>query len=162
MQCLPRDLNRHAELLHACVWLLLNVKNDIVFKKATLYEREVIKKQTFFIRWQKLPYSYNRWLGNHSLKATYYVNQLLSSFYTRIKISMTLEAWNTRMHHSFNFIRKFKPRLPNHLLYEYGSFCQRIKNFCFFITSRSYNVAFLKRYRFLHLIFAFFRTLPLL
>jgi hypothetical protein len=30
------------------------------FKKATLYEREVIKKQKFFIRWQKLPYSYNR------------------------------------------------------------------------------------------------------
>jgi hypothetical protein len=27
----------------------LNVKNDIVFKKATLYEREVIKKQKFFI-----------------------------------------------------------------------------------------------------------------
>jgi hypothetical protein len=38
------------------------------------------------------------------------------------------------------------------MLYEYGSFCRRIKNFCFFITSRSYNVAFLKRYRFLHLI----------
>jgi hypothetical protein len=34
------------------------------------------------------------------------------------------------------------------MLYEYGSFCRRIKNFCFFITSRSYNVAFLKRYRF--------------
>jgi hypothetical protein len=31
------------------------------FKKATLYEREVIKKQNFFIRWQKLPYSYNMW-----------------------------------------------------------------------------------------------------
>jgi hypothetical protein len=29
------------------------------FKKATLYEREVIKKQKFFIRRQKLPYSYN-------------------------------------------------------------------------------------------------------
>jgi hypothetical protein len=42
------------------------------------------------------------------------------------------------------------------MLYEYGSFCQRIKNFCFFITSRSYNVAFLKRYRFLHLFFAVF------
>jgi hypothetical protein len=26
------------------------------FEKATLYEREVIKKQKFFIRWQKLPY----------------------------------------------------------------------------------------------------------
>jgi hypothetical protein len=62
------------------------------FQKATLYEREVIKKQKFFIRWQKLPYSYNRWLGNHSLKATYYVNQLFSSFYTCNKISMTLEA----------------------------------------------------------------------
>jgi hypothetical protein len=46
----------------------------------------------------------------------------------------------------------FKLRLPYHMLYEYGSFCRRIKNFCFFITSRSYNVAFLKRYRFLHLI----------
>jgi hypothetical protein len=45
----------------------LNVKNDIVFKKATLYEREVIKKQKFFIRRQKLPYSYNMWLGNRSL-----------------------------------------------------------------------------------------------
>jgi hypothetical protein len=39
----------------------LNVKNDIVLKKATLYEREVIKKQKFFIRRQKLPYSYNMW-----------------------------------------------------------------------------------------------------
>jgi hypothetical protein len=48
----------------------LNVKNDIVFKKPTLYEREVMKKQKFFIRWQMLLYSYNRWLGNHSLKAT--------------------------------------------------------------------------------------------
>jgi hypothetical protein len=37
--------------------------------------------------------SSDKWLGNHSLKATYYVNQLLSSFYTCIKISMTLEAW---------------------------------------------------------------------
>jgi hypothetical protein len=38
-------------------------------------------------------YSYNRWLGNHSLIATYYVNQLFLSFYTCIKISMTLEAY---------------------------------------------------------------------
>jgi hypothetical protein len=38
----------------------LNVKKRYRFKKATLYEREVIKKQKFFIRWQKLPYSYNR------------------------------------------------------------------------------------------------------
>jgi hypothetical protein len=45
----------------------LNVKDDIVLKKATLYEREVIKKRKFFIRWQKLPYSYNKWLGNRSL-----------------------------------------------------------------------------------------------
>ena len=28
----------------------LNVKNDIVLKKATLYERGVIKKQIFFLR----------------------------------------------------------------------------------------------------------------
>jgi hypothetical protein len=82
------------------------------------------------------------------LKATYYANKLISFSYMCIKISMTVEAWNTRMHHSFNFMRKFKLRLPNHMLYEYGSFCQRIKNVCFFITSRSYNVAFLKRYRF--------------
>jgi hypothetical protein len=82
------------------------------------------------------------------LKATYYVNRLLSSFYTCIKISMTLEAWNTRMDHGFNFIRKFKLRLLNHLLYECGSFSQRMKNFCFFITSRSYNGAFLKRISF--------------
>jgi hypothetical protein len=86
----------------------INCKKRYRFKKATLYEREVIKKQKIFIRWQKLPYSYNRWLGNHSLKATYHVNQLLSSFYTCIKTSLTLEAWNTRMHYSFNFIRKFK------------------------------------------------------
>jgi hypothetical protein len=33
------------------------------------------------------------------------------------------------------------------MLYEHGSFCRRKKNFCFFVTSRSYNVAFLKRYR---------------
>jgi hypothetical protein len=32
----------------------LNVKKQYRFKKATLYEREVIKKQ-------KLPYSYNMW-----------------------------------------------------------------------------------------------------
>jgi hypothetical protein len=31
------------------------------FKKATLYEHKVMKKQKFFIRWQKLPYSYNMW-----------------------------------------------------------------------------------------------------
>jgi hypothetical protein len=45
----------------------LNVKKRYRFKKATLYEREVIKKQNFFIRRQKLPYSYNMWLGNRSL-----------------------------------------------------------------------------------------------
>jgi hypothetical protein len=50
---------------------IINCKKRYRFKKATLYEREVIKKQKFFIRWQKLPYSYNRWLGNRSLKATY-------------------------------------------------------------------------------------------
>jgi hypothetical protein len=45
----------------------LNVKKRYRSKKATLCEREVIKKQTFFIRWQKLPYSYNMWLGNRSM-----------------------------------------------------------------------------------------------
>jgi hypothetical protein len=45
----------------------LIVKKRYRFKKATLYEREVIKKQKLFIRWQKLPYSYNMWLGNRSL-----------------------------------------------------------------------------------------------
>jgi hypothetical protein len=45
----------------------LNLKNDIVLKKATLYGRKVIKKQKFYIRRQKLPYSYNMWLGNRSL-----------------------------------------------------------------------------------------------
>jgi hypothetical protein len=38
----------------------LNVKKRYRFKEATLYELEVIKEQKFFIRWQKLPYSYNR------------------------------------------------------------------------------------------------------
>jgi hypothetical protein len=38
----------------------IKCKKRYRFKKATLYEREVIKKQKFFIRWQKLPYSYNR------------------------------------------------------------------------------------------------------
>ena len=79
----------------------LNVKKRYRFKKATLYEREVIKKQKLFIRRQKLPYS-----DNHSLKDTYYVNQLLSSYYTCIKISMMLEAWKTLMYHSFNFMSK--------------------------------------------------------
>jgi hypothetical protein len=37
----------------------IKCKKRYRFKKATLYEREVIKKQKFFIRWQKLPYSYN-------------------------------------------------------------------------------------------------------
>jgi hypothetical protein len=45
----------------------IKCKKRYRFKKATLYEREVIKKQKFFIRWQKLPYSYNMWLGNRSL-----------------------------------------------------------------------------------------------
>jgi hypothetical protein len=45
----------------------INVKQRCRFKRATLYEREVIKKQEFFIRRQKLPYSYNMWLGNRSL-----------------------------------------------------------------------------------------------
>jgi hypothetical protein len=47
--------------------IIINVKKRYRFKKATLYEREVIKKQKFFIRRQKLPYSYNMWLGNRSL-----------------------------------------------------------------------------------------------
>jgi hypothetical protein len=34
------------------------------------------------------------------------------------------------MHHSFNFMRKFKLRLPHHMLYEYGRFCERIKQGC--------------------------------
>jgi hypothetical protein len=42
----------------------LNVKKRYRLRKATLYEREVIKKQKFFIRRQKLPYSYNMWLGS--------------------------------------------------------------------------------------------------
>jgi hypothetical protein len=39
------------------------------FKKATSYDCKVIKNQKFVIRWQKLPYSYNRRLGkkNRSL-----------------------------------------------------------------------------------------------
>jgi hypothetical protein len=45
----------------------LKCKKRYRFRKATLYEREVIKKQKFFIRWQKLAYSYNTWLGNRSL-----------------------------------------------------------------------------------------------
>jgi hypothetical protein len=39
----------------------IKCKKRYCFEKATLYEREVIKKQTFFIRRQKLPYSYNMW-----------------------------------------------------------------------------------------------------
>jgi hypothetical protein len=45
----------------------IKCKKRYRFKKTTLYEREVIKKQKFFIRRQKLPYSYNMWLGNRSL-----------------------------------------------------------------------------------------------
>jgi hypothetical protein len=30
------------------------------------------------------------------------------------------------MHHSFNFIRKFKLRLPNHTLYEYAMAWRRL------------------------------------
>jgi hypothetical protein len=134
---------------------LIKYKKRYRFKKATLYEREVIKKQKFF-RWQKLPYSYNTWLGNRSLKATYYANKLISSFYTCIKISMTLEAWNTRMHHSFNFIRKFKLRLPNHMLYEYGSFCQRIKKILLFYNFALIQRCLFKTISFLHLIFVVF------
>jgi hypothetical protein len=36
----------------------LNIKKRYRFKMATLYEREVIKKQIFFICWQKLPYTH--------------------------------------------------------------------------------------------------------
>jgi hypothetical protein len=36
----------------------IKYKNDIVLKKTTLYEREVIKKQKFSIRRQKLPYTH--------------------------------------------------------------------------------------------------------
>jgi hypothetical protein len=39
----------------------IKCKKRYRFKKAMLYEREVIKKQKFFIRRQKLPYSYNMW-----------------------------------------------------------------------------------------------------
>jgi hypothetical protein len=39
----------------------IKCKKRYRFKKATMYEREVIKKQKIFIRWQKLPYSYNMW-----------------------------------------------------------------------------------------------------
>jgi hypothetical protein len=34
----------------------INCKKRYRFKQATLYEREFIRKQNFFIRWQKLPY----------------------------------------------------------------------------------------------------------
>jgi hypothetical protein len=60
------DCDRHAEFKNhkaeVCGKKLqkLNVKKRNRFKKATLYEREVIKKQKIFIRWHKLPYSYNR------------------------------------------------------------------------------------------------------
>jgi hypothetical protein len=53
------------------------------------------------------------------LKATFNAKKLISSSHTSIKISMTLEAWNTHMHHSFNFMSKFKLRVPNQMLYEY-------------------------------------------
>jgi hypothetical protein len=46
---------------------LLNVKKRYRFKKATLYEREVIQKQKFFIRRQKLPYSYGWETIDHAL-----------------------------------------------------------------------------------------------
>jgi hypothetical protein len=36
----------------------IKCKKRYRFKKATLYEREVIKKQKFFIRRQKLPYTH--------------------------------------------------------------------------------------------------------
>jgi hypothetical protein len=45
----------------------IKCKKRYRFNKSTLYEREVIKKQKFFIRWHKLPYSYNRRLGNRGL-----------------------------------------------------------------------------------------------
>jgi hypothetical protein len=45
----------------------IKFKKRYRFKKATLCEREVMKKQKCFIRRQKLPYSYNMWLGNRSL-----------------------------------------------------------------------------------------------
>jgi hypothetical protein len=37
----------------------IKCKKRYRFKKATLYQREVIKSKSSFFRWQKLPYSYN-------------------------------------------------------------------------------------------------------
>jgi hypothetical protein len=39
----------------------IKCKKRYRFKKATLYDREVIKEQKLFIRRQKLSYSYNMW-----------------------------------------------------------------------------------------------------
>jgi hypothetical protein len=62
----PNDTLQRAAEEQRGLYLDIKCKKRYRFKKATLYEREVIKKQKFFIRWQKLPYSYNMWLGNRS------------------------------------------------------------------------------------------------
>jgi hypothetical protein len=72
----------------------LNVKKRFRSKKATLYEREIIKKQKCFIRWQKLPYSYNKRLGNRSLN---FIIKLkvwcMRVFYVSSVIEILLHVW---------------------------------------------------------------------
>ena len=60
---------------------ILIVKNDIVLERNVVWAWSSKKAKIFFIRWKKLPYSYNRWLGNHCFKAGILVNYW--SFCTR-------------------------------------------------------------------------------
>jgi hypothetical protein len=47
------------KMAHSSSFLaVIKCKKRYRFKKATLYEREVMKKQNFFIRRQKLPYTH--------------------------------------------------------------------------------------------------------
>jgi hypothetical protein len=63
-------MGNHRPILSVKGQQKLILLDDIVLKRQRCISA-VIKKQKVFIRWQKLPYTYNKWLGNRSLKATY-------------------------------------------------------------------------------------------
>jgi hypothetical protein len=55
---------------YGCIsFTVIKCEKRYLSRKKTLYERQVMKKQKLFIRWIELRYSYNKWYGNHYLKA---------------------------------------------------------------------------------------------
>jgi hypothetical protein len=97
-------IENHAESIEK--QQILNVKKRYRFRKKTLYEREVRKKQKNFLRWLDLPYSYNRWFGNHSFNAAltlfscYHLRSALVGLYEVSQcVLYPIAAWTACMHH---------------------------------------------------------------